>query len=126
MKTRLAHIVEEEGLTKQQFAQKLGISQAAVTHILSGRNSPSLEIITKIATNLPQYNLRWLILGELPIHNAEPENSANGGTIEEPNTPANPEFIPQSPEQSISSCTTSQTRLIVCFPDNTFKEYTSQ
>ncbi|MBO5661810.1 MAG: helix-turn-helix transcriptional regulator, partial [Tidjanibacter sp.] len=67
MRTRLLQLIETEGLTKQQFAQKLSISPAAVTHILSGRNSPSLEIIAKIAATFPQCNLRWLILGELPM-----------------------------------------------------------
>lgn len=126
MKTRLASIVETEGLTKQQFAQKLGISQAAVTHILSGRNSPSLEIITKIATNLPQYNLRWLILGELPILNAEAGNRTNSEIIKEHDASTAPESAIQSLEQDVNTPATSPARLIICFPDNTFKEYTSR
>ena len=135
MRTRLLQLVETEGLTKQQFAQKLSISPAAVTHILSGRNSPSLEIIAKIAAKFPQYNLRWLILGELPmltnntdeaditIESApeiilQPTQSAASDTANE--------FHQPSTSESELSTNKPATRLIICFPDNTFKEYSSQ
>lgn len=72
MKTRLQYIVNNEGLSNNRFAAELGVSPAAVTHIISGRNNPSLDIIAKIASKYPQYNLRWLVLGEYPITNEEP------------------------------------------------------
>lgn len=171
MKTRLQYIVKNEGLTNNRFATEIGISPAAVTHIISGRNNPSLEIISKIAARYPNYSLRWLILGELPILSTEAEN-----------TPKNPEKTPVVSQQELTPLTTAsdslpfntqseapegnaqqnstatpthqatttsteqpqtiaqdniQTaqwpssphysdRLIVCFPDGTFKEYTKQ
>ncbi len=135
MRTRLLQLIETEGLTKQQFAQKLSISPAAVTHILSGRNSPSLEIIAKIAATFPQYNLRWLILGELPMltnNTAEADMTIESApdTILQPtlsvaNDAANEFHQPSTPESQLS-INKPATRLIVCFPDNTFKEYSSQ
>lgn len=135
MRTRLLQLVETEGLTKQQFAQKLSISPAAVTHILSGRNSPSLEIIAKIAATFPQYNLRWLILGELPMltnNTAEADTTLESApdTILQPtlsvvNEDAN-EFHQPSTSESELSANKPVTRLIICFPDNTFKEYSLQ
>ncbi|MBP3439679.1 MAG: helix-turn-helix transcriptional regulator [Tidjanibacter sp.] len=171
MKTRLQYIVKNEGLTNNRFATEIGISPAAVTHIISGRNNPSLEIISKIAARYPNYSLRWLILGELPILSSEAEN-----------TPKNPEETPVVSQQKLTTLTTApdslpfntpdeaidsseqqnptttfthqapttpteqpQTiaqdniqlaqkpsalhysdRLIVCFPDGTFREYTKQ
>lgn len=135
MRTRLLQLVETEGLTKQQFAQKLSISSAAVTHILSGRNSPSLEIIAKIAATFPQYNLRWLILGELPMlinNTAEADMTVESApdTILQPTqsvaNDATSEFHQPSIPESQLSINKPATRLIVCFPDNTFKEYSSQ
>lgn len=136
MRTRLLQLIETEGLTKQQFAQKLSISPAAVTHILSGRNSPSLEIIAKIAATFPQYNLRWLILGELPMlinNTAEAdmtiESSAPDTNLQPTQSVANDvanEFHQPSTSESELSTNKPATRLIVCFPDNTFKEYSSQ
>lgn len=72
MKTRLQYIVNNEGLSNNRFATEIGVSPAAVTHIVSGRNNPSLEIIAKIASRYPKYSLRWLVLGELPILSEEP------------------------------------------------------
>ena len=82
MKTRLQYIVNNEGLSNNRFAAEIGVSPAAVTHIISGRNNPSLDIIAKIATRYPEYSLRWLVLGELPIMNEKP-SMANYTPIED-------------------------------------------
>lgn len=159
MKTRLQYIVKSEGLTNQKFASEIGVSPAAVTHILSGRNNPSLEIISKIALRYPHYSLRWLILGELPI--ILPDNPAGGTTdestlpqyapsptlpFEEANsdthqsiysahaTPTNSEetssnvteMISTQNRANIDEYKCSVDKLIVCFPDGTFKEYNRQ
>lgn len=81
MKTRLQYIVNNEGLSNNKFAAEIGISPAAVTHIISGRNNPSLDIIAKIASRYPQYRLRWLVLGELPILSAD-ETATVTNTVE--------------------------------------------
>jgi transcriptional regulator with XRE-family HTH domain len=171
MKTRLQHIVKNEGLTNQRFAAEIGISPAAVTHILSGRNNPSLEIIAKIAAKYPHYALRWLILGELPILASEMADkglndiseTANGDTISssanfehESNAsisisetdsvqnqlpffgtttpteqPQVPDVTPSSnrsepDEHSASAQSEGESRLIICFPDGTYREYLRQ
>lgn len=158
MKTRLQHIVKSEGLTNQKFAAEIGVSPAAVTHILSGRNNPSLEIISKIASRYPQYSLRWLILGELPI--LLPDSSSEGDiTTKQPTLSPTLPFEESSNDilQITHATDTTQTarhthneedasnntispyiglstgepknsvdKLIICFPDGTFKEYSRQ
>ena len=44
---RIEYLIEAHGLTSSQFADKTGIPRASVSHILSGRNKPSLEILQK-------------------------------------------------------------------------------
>lgn len=78
MKERIQHIVKAESLTNLQFAQLLDISPAAVTHLLAGRNKPSLDIVVKIASKLPHYNLRWLLLGEGTTYNHAANVAQNG------------------------------------------------
>lgn len=171
MKTRLQHIVKNEGLTNQRFAAEIGISPAAVTHILSGRNNPSLEIIAKIAAKYPHYALRWLILGEFPIlalktpdrglnniseiangdtiiSSANFENESNASVSFSKTDPAQnqlpffgtntPTEQPQVADVTPSSngtepdkhCASAQregeSRLIICFPDGTYREYLRQ
>ena len=151
MRDRLLYIVRTEGMSNLQFANEIGISPAAVTHILSGRNNPSLDIIAKIVSRYPQYNLRWLILGEGEPF-APTSVTAVNPVVQEPQThrqstsmaidvvstqafdtpeshqPELPTPAPQSVanQPANSADTTRTTRLIVCFPDNTFTEYTAR
>lgn len=110
MKTRLQYIVNNEGLSNNRFAAEIGISPAAVTHIISGRNNPSLEIISKIASHYPKYNLRWLILGELPILTAdiEPLEAPTDHSQHETKTSAEPSIEPQRSFAFDSNSTVSQ------------------
>lgn len=64
MKERIAQIVQKEGVTAAQFAEKIGISASSLSHILSGRNNPSLEVVMKIHKACDYISLDWLLYGE--------------------------------------------------------------
>ena len=64
MKERIAQIVQKEGMTAAQFADKIGISPSSLSHILSGRNNPSLEVVMKIHKACDYISLDWLLYGE--------------------------------------------------------------
>lgn len=64
MKDRIAQIMKEEQMSAIQFAKETGIQQASLSHILNGRNNPSLEIIKKIHQRFTHINLEWLLYGE--------------------------------------------------------------
>lgn len=100
MKTRLQYIITNEGLTNIRFAELLGVNPASISHILAERNKPSFDFVVKIAENLPQYNLRWLLTGK-----GEPITS------------------PVKSEPSVMTKNTPTSKLIVCFPDGTFEEF---
>ena len=63
MKNRIKQILQKEGITATLFAEKIGISPASLSHILNGRNEPSLAVVTKIHESCG-VNLEWLIYGE--------------------------------------------------------------
>ena len=48
MKDRIRLIMEKENLTPAKFADRLEINRAVISHILNGRNNPSLDVVTKI------------------------------------------------------------------------------
>jgi len=52
------------GLTAAQFADTIGIQRSSVSHVISGRNKPSMDFVEKILAAYPQVNLEWLILGK--------------------------------------------------------------
>lgn len=129
MKERIQHIIKAESLTNLQFAQLVDISPASVTHLLAGRNNPSIEIIAKIARCFPHYNLRWLILGEgniyvTPTHtSATIEKSTADELLFSSNDATAATSAPQEPRITPQA---EGVKLIVCLPDGTYKEYIRQ
>nr|WP_297307217.1 helix-turn-helix transcriptional regulator [uncultured Flavobacterium sp.] len=61
---RLLIIFEKYSLNAASFADKIGVQRSSLSHILSGRNKPSLDFILKIYENFPGISLTWLTLGE--------------------------------------------------------------
>lgn len=67
IKDRLAHIVRAKNLTATQFAEMMQIQPSNVSHLLSGRNKPSLDFLIKLKEIFPEYSFDWIILGKKPI-----------------------------------------------------------
>jgi transcriptional regulator with XRE-family HTH domain len=67
MKDRIAHIIRAKNLTAAEFALKLGIQPSSISHLLSGRNNPSLDFVKKLKETFPEYNLDWIVLGKGPM-----------------------------------------------------------
>lgn len=63
MKNRIKQIIVEEKLTYSDFAKELDITKSSVTHIVNGRNNPSLDVILKILTIYKDVNPEWLLFG---------------------------------------------------------------
>lgn len=72
MKDRIAHIIRAKNLTASEFAIRLGIQPSNISHLLSGRNNPSLDFVKKLKETFPEYNLDWIIFGRGPITVSEP------------------------------------------------------
>lgn len=62
--------MSNKNLTSKQFADELNISPSIVTHLTSGRNNPSLDIVLKIKNKFPEVDLDWLLMGvsDTPIY----------------------------------------------------------
>ena len=63
---RIKIILSTHGISASEFALELGIQRSAVSHLLSGRNKPSLDMLEKILKHYPRVNAHWLITGEAP------------------------------------------------------------
>lgn len=64
MNKRLQQFLSAENISQSQFADKIGVTKASVSHILSGRNKPGFEFIESMADCYPNLNLDWLIGGK--------------------------------------------------------------
>ena len=72
MKDRIAHIIRAKNLTAAEFALRLGIQPSNISHLLSGRNNPSLDFVKKLKETFPEYNLDWIVFGKGPMTVSEP------------------------------------------------------
>jgi DNA-binding XRE family transcriptional regulator len=75
MLDRIRQLLAEQQLSSTQFADTIGVSRPVVSHILSGRNKPSLEVVQKIIAAFPDVSINWLLTGTGAIreHKAPPE-----------------------------------------------------
>lgn len=63
MKDRIKKIMDNEDLTPARFADNLQINRAVISHILNGRNNPSLDVVMKILSEMDYINSDWLLNG---------------------------------------------------------------
>lgn len=68
MLNRIQKIMDDKGLTVSSLADEIGVKRPTMTHTLSGRNNPSLDIISKILERFPEVSSDWLMFGKEPIY----------------------------------------------------------
>ena len=64
MLDRIKIWIESKGLKSSSFADKIGVNRATISHILSGRNKPSIDFLQKMIFSFPDLNLNWIVSGE--------------------------------------------------------------
>ena len=62
---RIKKLMDENKLTPSSFAKKIQSKRANVSHILSGRNKPSLNFLIKIVDSFDNISLDWFITDEI-------------------------------------------------------------
>ena len=116
---RLQLLMKENELTASSFADKIGVQRSSISHILSGRNKPSLDFIAKIEANFNEVSFHWLLTGEelpMPSPTASPQLSvASKPTTQD--TPSAPEY------QSMHSSSIQLVDLIYVFSDGSFQRF---
>lgn len=71
MLERIQLIMKVKNLTPSQFADKIEIQRSTVSHLLTGRNKPSLDILLKIINCFPDVDSTWLITGDGQMNKQE-------------------------------------------------------
>lgn len=97
MRDRILQIIQQEQLTNAEFAEKIGVSASSLSHILGGRNNPSLEVVMKIHKSFPYINIEWLLYGEGVMRNDAPV-PIGIEMSEAPENPIFPEQLSEMPE----------------------------
>ncbi|KRB53555.1 helix-turn-helix transcriptional regulator [Flavobacterium sp. Root186] len=91
---RLEIILDYYGLNASSFADKIGVQRSSMSHLLSGRNKPSLDFVMKILDVFPEVDLYWILIGKGNFPKSENETVSNFQNT-------NPDF-PTSPNENYS------------------------
>ncbi len=147
MKDRIKQIMDKANLTPAKFADQLQINRAVVSHILNGRNNPSLDVVTKILSEMNYINSDWLLNGTGQMYKdgytaADSENDRslfNAGATNvtdsedqteypKENTSKNTQTSNKPADNQDISYSPSSTRkvrqIIIYYTDNTFETFT--
>ena len=75
---RLEKVINYYGESASSFAEKIGVQRSSISHILSGRNKPSLEFVMKVLSSFPEVELYWLLNGKgvFPKQQSKPSKEA--------------------------------------------------
>ncbi|WP_299764667.1 helix-turn-helix domain-containing protein [uncultured Dokdonia sp.] len=127
---RLDKILKEYELTAANFADKIHVGRATISHILSGRNKPSLDFVLKIVHTFPQVDLYWLLEGKGSFPKTE-EFTATATTLSKRNQDDRSSKKRNTSQQDSSTIinTEIQTsskkikRIIIFMEDGTFESY---
>ena len=142
---RLETILDYYNLTASSFADKINVQRSSLSHLLSGRNKPSLDFIIKVIDVFPEVDLYWILNGKgvfpksentsIPLEASEKRNQSIPlieSSSPEPDlfsivTNANtPIYIEKNSVESIKTENNSSEeieRIVVFFKNGTFKNY---
>ena len=109
---RIKKIIADNNLTNSEFAEKIGIPKSSVTHLLSERNNPSLDIIVKISEAFENISLDYLIFGQ---------ESVRKSTSEPPSTLFN-DLKEDTLEDSVKNSNNNIKSIILIYENNKFEQ----
>ena len=118
---RIQKVLIEEGINSTRFAELIGVQRSSISHILSGRNKPSFDMIRGILTKLPQINPDWLLLGKGNMYRKLVQTSIFDTIAENQQQASQPTNKTKPSENRIFE--TDIDRVLVFYKDRTFKEY---
>jgi transcriptional regulator with XRE-family HTH domain len=64
MKERLLEFLKNENKSSAQLADEIGVQASGISHILSGRNNPSLDFVLKMLEKYQFLSTDWLLFGK--------------------------------------------------------------
>jgi transcriptional regulator with XRE-family HTH domain len=119
---RLQLILKMHSITPSSFADKLGVQRSNVSHVLSGRNKPSLDFLEKIVTHFPRVNAHWLITGVMQDNAQNIRKSEDDGAV---NSKSEKSVYKSTGELQTTADTKRKNvvRILEFHEDNTFSEY---
>jgi len=122
---RLQKILDFYGVTATLFSEKIAFNRSTISHLLSGRNKPSLEFVMKVLQSYPEVDLYWLLYGKgsfpTPLNKVNTQIKATSKQNTLPGVEAENSVFENMALKN--SNTSAIERIILCYKDGTFKQY---
>ena len=122
---RLQKILDFYGVTATSFSEKIAFNRSTISHLLSGRNKPSLEFVMKVLQTYPEVDLYWLLYGKgsfpTPLNKVNTQIKATSKQNTLPGVEAENSVFENMVLKN--SNTSAIERIILCYKDGTFKQY---
>ncbi|MGB8705180.1 MAG: helix-turn-helix transcriptional regulator [Gillisia sp.] len=120
---RLQKILDQYDLSAAAFADSIDVGRSSISHILSGRNKPSLDFVLKIVQNYPEVELYWLLngKGDFPKTTENASNLPNSRetAVKQPTVPGKKEVTGEPDtfnERKIS-------KIVIFYSDGSFEAF---
>ncbi|MCW5516686.1 helix-turn-helix domain-containing protein [Muriicola sp. Z0-33] len=108
---RLERILSYYSMSAAAFADKIQVQRSSISHLLTGRNKPSLEFVLKVVKTFPEVNLYWLLNGK--------------GSFPQKSTAAPTPGTKTKPKDEIPTTSDAKTihKIIIFYEDGSFKAF---
>lgn len=113
---RLQKVIDFYGETASSFAEKIGVQRSSISHILSGRNKPSLDFVLKVLSSFPEVELYWLMNGKGKFPSDTSEELKSPKPTSENQTNFKSSEIINLNDKTIE-------RIVIFYKDGTFKSF---
>ncbi len=125
---RLKKIMDFYQLSASAFADKINVQRSSISHLLSGRNKPSLDFVLKTVNEFDEVELYWILNGKgvFPKDKNSPPSQISSQTNHPKNINIQKKKIKQDLTDVIStssSISKSIERIVIFYKNGTFKEY---
>lgn len=127
---RLHKIMEYHDLSAASFADKIDVGRSSISHLLSGRNKPSLDFVMKIVSAFPDVELYWLLNGKGSFPKKE-DPRPDTLTQKAPARPPQPDLFQtqeEAPRKAIKEFPIANSkkpisRIVIFYQDGTFEAF---
>ena len=113
LSAKIELLIQTKKLSASQFADTLGIPRSSISHILSGRNKPSLDVVQKILIAFPEIPAEELLDDKRDLSISAPAPKLAPSTIA--STPSLFDAVipsaPESPKNNLPEQTIVQSNL---------------
>jgi transcriptional regulator with XRE-family HTH domain len=119
---RFKEILEDNNYTASALADELEIQRSSISHLLSGRNKPSLDFILKLLKKFPEINMYWLLNGVDPKYKSDKAPFKDNSIEHTPTKDNQDKNI--IPIEAISNKNKKIKHIVIFYEDATFESYT--